>query len=230
MNGDLTPWNGTHNGGDIEGPRRFREAYRHIIGSCETVEPPISVGPSYKFPEFPDESWNAFENYYPGDDVIDIIGASIYSAQAPTDDLFPSFESLMDPALLTADSNGPEKPVYVFEFGAAAGNPLGSSVTWANDALAGILSGRWPGSSQFCVVERLLECWCQDGNPAHDTEMRVEAVPGLATVFKSRLSGAGRREIVPRFLVSPARSRRSPSSAESASAPCIKYRPPRRHL
>jgi hypothetical protein len=189
MNGDFTPWNGTYNGGTTEGPRRFREACRHIIELMRNRGATnIRWAFHINFPEFPDESWNAFENYYPGDDVIDIIGASIYSAQAPTDDSFPSFESLMDPAYSRLTQMAPEKPVYVFEFGAAAGNPLGSSVTWADDALAGILSGRWPAVRSFAWWN---DYWQNDSDPAHDTEMRVEVVPGLATVFKSRLSGAG---------------------------------------
>jgi hypothetical protein len=191
MNGDWNPWNGIHNGGDAEGPRRFREAYRHIIELTRNRGAAnIRWAFHVNFPEFPDESWNAFENYYPGDDVIDIVGVSIYSAQAPTDDFFPSFESLMDPAYARLTQMAPEKPVYVFEFGAAAGNPLGSSVTWADEALAGILSGRWPAVRSFAWWNDYWECRCQDGNPAHDTEMRVEVVPGLATVFRSRLSGA----------------------------------------
>lgn len=35
MNGDFNPWNGSHNGGETEGPRNFREAYRHIIELME---------------------------------------------------------------------------------------------------------------------------------------------------------------------------------------------------
>jgi endo-1,4-beta-xylanase len=137
------------------------------------------------FPEYPDESWNAFENYYPGNDVIDIIGVSIFSAQLPTDEFFPSFESLMDPAYSRLIQMAPKKPVFVFEFAATAGNPLGNSVTWADEALAGILSGRWPAVRGFAWWN---DHWENDSNPSHNTEMRVEAVPGLARVFKSRLS------------------------------------------
>lgn len=186
MNGDFTPWNGTYNGGTIEGPKNYRKAYRHIIELMRNRGASnIRWAFHVNFPESPVESWNAFENYYPGDDVIDIIGVSIYSAQFPTDDFFPSFKSLMDPAYSRLNQMAPKKPVFVFEFGAATGNPLGSSVTWANDALSGILSGRWVAVRGFAWWN---DYWSQDDNPAHDTEMRVEKLPELAQTFQSYLS------------------------------------------
>lgn len=188
MNGDFTPWNGTHNGGEIEGPRRFREAYRHIVELMRNRGATnIRWAFHINYPESPKAAWNAFEHYYPGDDVIDMIGVSIYSAQAPTDSFFPSFASLMDPAYARLIAMAPEKPVYVFEFGAAAGNPLGSSVAWADAALANLLSGRWSAVRGFAWWN---DYWPNDSDPVHDTEMRVEVVSGLAAVFQSRLSAS----------------------------------------
>jgi hypothetical protein len=188
MNGDWAAWSGALNGGSTLGPKRFREAYRHIVELMRNRGANnIRWAFHINFPEFPDEPWNAFENYYPGDDVIDIIGASIYSAQFPTDDFFPSFESLMNPAYSRLNQMAPSKPIFVFEFGVTAGHPLGDSGTWVDEALAGILSGRWPAVRGFAWWN---DYWSQDDNPAHDTEMRVERLPELATVFKSRLSGA----------------------------------------
>lgn len=188
MNGAWSAWSGTYNGGPVEGPKRFREAYRHIVELMRNRGASnIRWAFHINFPEYPDEPWNAFENYYPGNDVIDIVGASIYSAQSPADVFFPSFESLFDPAYSRLVKMTPQKPVFVFEFGAAANHPLGSSATWADDALSGILSGRWPTVRGFAWWN---DYWSQDDNSAHDTEMRVEAVSGLAAAFKSRLSGA----------------------------------------
>ena len=34
--------------------------------------------------DWPNESWNRFENYYPGDDYIDWLAVSIYGAQQPS--------------------------------------------------------------------------------------------------------------------------------------------------
>ncbi len=190
MNGDWATWNGIHNGGQSEGPQRFQQAYRHIVELMRSRGASnIRWAFHVNFPEYPEEPWNAFENYYPGDDVIDYIGVSIYGTQSPIDESFPSFTSNMDSAYSRLVEMAPQKPVYVFEFGTSA-NPLGDQAQWADDALADILSGRWPAVRSFAWWNDYWECWCQDGNPAHDTEMRVEKVPGLATVFKSRLGEA----------------------------------------
>ncbi len=188
MNGDWAPWNGIHNGGQSEGPQRFQQAYRHIIELMRSRGASnIRWAFHVNFPEYPEEPWNAFENYYPGDDVIDYVGVSIYGTQSPIDESFPSFTSNMDSAYSRLVEMAPQKPVFVFEFGTSE-NPLGDQAQWADDALANILSGRWPAVRSFAWWNDYWECWCQDGNPAHDTEMRVEVAPGLATVFKSRLS------------------------------------------
>lgn len=190
MNGEWALWNGMHNGGDIEGPQRFQQAYRHIVELMRSRGATnLRWAFHVNFPEFPEESWNAFEKYYPGDDVIDYTGVSIYGAQSPIDTSFPSFVSSMDRAYPRLVQMAPQKPVFVFEFGASE-SPLGDQAKWADEALAGILSGRWPAVRSFAWWNDSWECWCQDGNPAHDTEMRVEKVPGLAVVFTSRLAGA----------------------------------------
>lgn len=189
--GDSTsddPWDGALNGGDPDGPARFRDAYRHVV---ELMRGRGADNLVFAFhvnvPDAPAESWNAFESYYPGDDVVDLTGVSIYGAGTPTDDAFPDFVSQMDDAYARLVELAPEKPVFVFELGATMGNPFGDPVTWADDALAGLLSGRWPAVGGFAWWN---DAWTNDEDPAHDTEMRVEVVPGLAEVFAVRLSGA----------------------------------------
>lgn len=190
MNGDWSPLNGLHNGGPGKGPRRFQQAYRHIVKLMRSRGANnIRWAFHVNFPEFPEQAWNAFENYYPGDDVVDYTGVSIYGTQSPIEESFPSFTGNMDRAYSRLVKMAPQKPVLVFEFGTSQ-NPLGDQARWADDALAGILSGRWPAVRGFAWWNDYWECWCQDGNPAHDTEMRVEALPKLAEVFTSRLSGA----------------------------------------
>ena len=188
MNGDWAAWSGALNGGAIEGPQRFRKAYRHIVElmrnrGAHNIRWVFHIN----FPEYPSEPWNAFENYYPGDDVIDATGVSIYGAQNPTDTSCHSFVTNMDTAYSRLIKMAPMKPVFVFEFATPKGHPLCTQVTWADDALSGIFSGRWPS---VCGFAWWNDYWSQDNNPAHDTEMRVEKLHRLATVFKSRLSGA----------------------------------------
>jgi beta-mannanase len=99
VNGDWFPWSGVLNGGGAtrgygdpfypDGPERFRDAYRHIIelfrkegaGNitwCFHIAPPQETGSTATL-----ESWNNIKNYYPGDEYIDWIGASIYGADTP---------------------------------------------------------------------------------------------------------------------------------------------------
>jgi beta-mannanase len=180
------PWNGAYNGGEAEGPKRFREAYRHIIELMKSRGATnIRWGFHINFPEDPSESWNAFENYYPGDDVIDATGVSIYGSQSPTDASLPSFVSYMDTAYSRLIKMAPSKPVFVYELGTTSTKSGGSQVTWADEALAAIFTGHWSQVKGFAWWN---DYWENDSNPVNNTEMRVEAVPDLASVFKTRLA------------------------------------------
>jgi GH35 family endo-1,4-beta-xylanase len=186
MNGDWAAWSGSLNGGAIEGPRRFRTAYRHIVQlmrgrGANNIRWAFHIN----FPEYPAESWNAFENYYPGDDVIDATGVSIYGAQNPTDEVCHPFVPLMDTAYARLTRMAPSKPIFVFEFATPMGHPLCPQTVWAGDALSGIFASRWPAVSGFAWWN---DYWSQDSNPIHDTEMRVENLPELKKVFRSHLT------------------------------------------
>jgi hypothetical protein len=134
----------------------------------------------------PAEPWNAFENYWPGDDVVDWVGVSVYGAQTPLDTDWPLFADGMDAAVPRLVARAPGKPIFVFEFGVTAGDPLGDPAVWADDALSDLLADRWPlrGFSWW------NETWQNDDVAAHDTDMRVQTVTGLSDVFQSHLVGA----------------------------------------
>jgi hypothetical protein len=139
-------------------------------------------------PEDPDEAWNAFETYYPGDDVVDMTGVSVFGAQLPGDEYNPDFVGLMDGAYWRLVDMAPDKPVFVFELAAAMGSAVGDEpAIWADYALAGLLSGRWPSVHGFAWWN---DSWANDDDPEHDTEMRVEIVPGLGATFETHLTGA----------------------------------------
>ncbi len=189
MNGEWFSWNGTWNGGPGEGPRRFREAFRRIV---TTVRGRGATNVSWVFHvngnDVPDEGWNHFESYYPGAEVVDWVGLSNYGAQTPMDDEWPSFAEGMDAAVPRLTKMAPGKPVAVLEFGATKGNPRGDPAAWADAALRDLIASRWPSVRGFSWWN---EAWENDGNPAHDTDMRVQTVPGLSAVFRSRLPAAG---------------------------------------
>jgi Glycosyl hydrolase family 26 len=184
MNGFWFAWNASWNGQEI-GSEKFRRAYRHIV---ETIRAQGATNITWVFhvndSDNPEESWNAFENYYPGDDVVDWFGVSVYSAQSPQDTYWTNFTEQLDVVMprLTDLAN---KPVFLLEFGAAKNNPLGDQAQWADEALTALLSNRWPEVKGFSWWN---ERWQNDDNPANDTIMRVQDNPVLAEVFRKRLA------------------------------------------
>jgi hypothetical protein len=184
MNGYWFAWNASWNGLET-GAEKFRRAYRHIV---EIMRAQGASNITWVFhvnaDDDPIEPWNTFENYYPGDDVVDWLGVSAYSAQSPQDDYWTNFSEQLDAVMprLTALA---DKPVFVLEFGAAKNNPLGDQAQWADEALAALLSNRWPEIKGFSWWN---ERWQNDDNPANDTIMRVQDNPALAEVFRKRLA------------------------------------------
>ena len=101
VNGDWFPWSGALNGesetegyGDPtlpDGPERFRDAYRHIIDLFREegvnnitwafhIFADEDSGPDSISNPNNNQSWNDIANYYPGNDYIDWIGASVYGS------------------------------------------------------------------------------------------------------------------------------------------------------
>ncbi len=91
----------------------------------------------------------------------------------------------MDRLVPRLTAMAPEKPAFVFEFGVSAGNHLCDAAVWADQALAALLSDRWTAVRGFSWWN---ERWQNDDDPAHDSDMQVQAVPGLAEVFRARLA------------------------------------------
>ena len=192
VNGEWFPWNGVWNGADTtdgygdpaeaDGPERFRDVYRHIIDICRDAG---ASNLTWVFhvngEDYPGGDWNAFEQYYPGDEWIDWIGISSYGGLTPLDDWWPSFREGMDAAYPRATAMAPDKPVIVAEFGATANHPSGDQVAWATEALADITGMRWPAVIGFSWWN---ERWENDDDPAHDTTMRLQDTPELASVFR----------------------------------------------
>ncbi len=126
VNGDWFPWNGLYNGGSEtinygdpnlpDGPERFKDAYRHIIDLSRQVG---ATNLTWFFhidaAGQPEENWNDFENYYPGDNYIDWIGVSVYGAVTP-DETPVNFEVKLNMIYnrITAMSN---KPLAILETG-----------------------------------------------------------------------------------------------------------------
>ncbi|MBI2301302.1 MAG: beta-mannanase [Armatimonadetes bacterium] len=186
-NGEWFPWNGRWSGGGPQGPARFRAAFRHVV---ETIRARGAANITWVWhvnnDDVPADAWNRLENYYPGDDVVDWVGVSVYGAQTPQDADWPAFPASFDAVYGRLAAVAPAKPLIVCEFGVTAGSPLGTAPTWAGEALDALLAGRWPAVRGFSWWN---ETWQNDNDPAHDTDMRVQAVAGLSAAFQARLTG-----------------------------------------
>jgi hypothetical protein len=197
VNGFWFRWNGLHNGRG-QGPERFISAFRRIVRIIRDEAGARNVTWAFHVNDrdYPEpsgsNSWNRMENYYPGEDVVDWIGVSVYGAQEPKADadcepFEPRFAEMYDRLV----GKAPGKPVFLFEFGATAGhpNPGGDEQCrpegWAEAALGAILNKRrYP---MLCGFAWWNEGWPNDD--AEPTEMRLQEIPQLAAVFRRRLTG-----------------------------------------
>lgn len=187
VNGEWFSWNGTWNGKGTTGPALFRGAFRHIV---RTISSQNASNISWAFhvgaEDIPEDTWNALENYYPGDDAVDWVGVSAYGALTPDDDEWTLFSDTMDDVIPRLKSMAPSKPLFVFEFGVTSGNSLGDPAVWADSALTDlIMNNRWPEVRGFSWWN---EKWQNDDNPTNDTDLTVQGVSGLADIFKNRLN------------------------------------------
>lgn len=197
-NGEWFSWNGTWHGagktdgyGDPErpdGPERFAAAYRHIV---ETMRGAGADNLTWVFhlnaEDHPGDGWNGFEEYYPGDDVVDWVGVSAYGPQTPMEDEASPFRAMMDPAVARIEKMARGKPIIALEFGCAAGSKAARPERWAGAALDDLLSRRWKSIIGFSWWN---ERWENDDVRAHDTTMRVQDIPELAAAFRTRLAKA----------------------------------------
>jgi hypothetical protein len=202
VNGMWFSWNGQWNGGAGVGPAKFRDAYRHIV---QQIRSRGATNLTFVF-HFNDEGepaadWNAPANYYPGDDVIDWIGFSIYGTMSPLDTRCMSFTAQLDKSVQsTLQTISTKKPLFVFEMATSGGNAGCVASDWARTTFEALLSGRWPAVAGFAWWN---EHWRNDSNPLHDSDMRVQTVPNLGTTMQAELTGSHAAQIVDRPLLNP---------------------------
>lgn len=187
VNGKWFPWNGFWNN-ETEGPAKFRDAYRHIVAVMDGEGASNLVWVFHvNDGDWPETSWNLLENYYPGDDVVDWIGVSVYGPQTPYDRYRAPFRAGMDAVYPRLCALNATKPIALLEFGVAAGNPQTDQGVWARRALRSLVNGRYPRVIGFSWWN---EFWENDGNPARDTNMRVQDNPELRAAFRKFLPAA----------------------------------------
>lgn len=181
-NGDWFGWSGKWNGGAKKGPAQYVATYRHIEDlmrseGASNLKWVWHVNAS----DEPERKWNAFENYFPGENYCDWLALSAYGAITPriAHDV-RSFRDEIDQAYHRLTSLAPGKPVIVAEFGSDLQNRHFNARTWAGKALEDLFSNRWPRIVGFCWWN---EGWQNDDRKNHDTDMIIVHDINLIRVF-----------------------------------------------
>jgi hypothetical protein len=181
-NGNWFSWNGKWNGGAREGPRKYITAYRHIVDlmraeGADNLQWVWHVN----WYDVPEAKWNAFENYFPGENYCDWVALSAYGPITPrTNDGTESFRSKVDEAYPRLTTIAPGKPVIIAEFGCDLHNRHVDAALWAKSALDDLFSNRWPAIVGFCWWN---EGWQNDDVKRHDTDMIIVHDAELTHVF-----------------------------------------------
>lgn len=187
MNGFWFSWNATHNGRSA-GAELFRRAYRHIINLTRQAG---ATNVSWVFhvndSDQPHQPWNRFERYYPGNRYIDWLSTSVYGALTPTENWNESFARGMSHVYSRLHALAPHKPIMIGEFGVTRGNPRVQPTTWASKALTDLLNRRWPAVRGFSWWN---ERWENDNNPSHDSDLRIQDIHGMPSVFQRILGSS----------------------------------------
>ena len=136
MNRDFYKWGGAANN---RNPKGYVAAYRRIHGIfADEGADNVSWVWSPNWNSHPDESWNAYENYYPGDEYVDWAGVSGYAqGQAPGEifDAFYATYATRKPIMITevsaVDRGGSTKPDWIASFRQwVKQHPAVGAVTW----------------------------------------------------------------------------------------------------
>ena len=192
VNGDWNPWSAPYNGGLATGPEKFKRAYRHIVEAMRARGAAnITWALHYNGENYPDDPRNVPAAYYPGDDVVDVIGISAYGSERSNDDRCPSFRSLVDAMLPQLRAASAVRPLFIFEFGITNNNSRCPAAPWVRAAFADLLGGRWPDFRGFSWWQ---ERWNNDG--AEGSDMLVQDDPEVTAAFRGALTGPAAPSIV----------------------------------
>lgn len=151
-NGPWFQWSAARNGKDADsygdrgvpdGAERFRDAYRHVVDIFRSEGADDVTWVFHVAAGAPRESWNDIRHYYPGDEYIDWIGASVYGRRRDGEDA-RHFSDLMDEIYEEMCALSETKPLAVLEIGVAERVESADKPDWIRRAYADLISGRYP--------------------------------------------------------------------------------------
>jgi len=183
VNGDWYPWSPPYNGGFEVGPAKFQLAFRRIV---EVMRDQGANNITWAF-HLNGENWpsdtplNNAGAYYPGDDVVDWIGFSIYQTQGPDQTKCRDLDALLKAREAELGDVASRKPLFLFEFGTNVVATACKPVEWTRKTLEDLLGGRWPELRGFS--------WWSETFTDGSSVMSVPDTPELREAFHDVLNG-----------------------------------------
>jgi hypothetical protein len=145
MNGDWYAWSGKRNGGaktdaygdpkKADGPERYADTFRylHKIFDEEKATNVLWVWcPNVAMAGALGEPWNAYPNYYPGDEYVDWLCVDGYNwGTSQSWSSWQSFDQIYQPSYLQLQALNASKPIMIGEF--ASTEKGGDKAAWIID-------------------------------------------------------------------------------------------------
>jgi glycosyl hydrolase family 26 len=174
MNGNWYPWDGSHNGANVAATTTFISAYRHIHDLF------LAAGATNALWVFcpnvdsvPGDSWNQWQNYYPGDAYVDWMGFDGYNwgtvQSTSTWQAFPTIAARIYSSLATKG-----KPIMIPE---TASTELGGDKAAWIAAILPALKSTFPGIKALA--------WFQMNK---ETDWRIDSSPTAQAAFVSMVT------------------------------------------
>lgn len=144
MNGNWYPWSGSNCGGSSSGPSNYISAWKHVRNIFDSVGATnvtwvwnVNAGST------PSDSWNSFENYYPGDAYVDWVAVDGYNwGTSVSGTSWQTFDTIFGSAYSTLIAAHPTKPIMIGEMACSeiGGSASGGKAGWITDAFVKIKS------------------------------------------------------------------------------------------
>lgn len=202
-NGDWYPWSGAFVGNNnAAGPQAYKDTYKKFVTLFRTegVENVTWVFHMASGNKPNNNQWNNMAAYYPGDEFVDWLALSVYSAQLPGDS-WEEFTEHMDAAYAEMAAVTEQKPIAVLEFGIIE-DPFSAlrKADWITNALAAVKANRYPRVKAMAYWHE--SSWLRSG----DNNMRVDSSVSALRAYK--------QEVADPFFVSTAVLTAQPNQPE----------------
>ncbi|MEF2231266.1 MAG: glycosyl hydrolase [Pseudodesulfovibrio sp.] len=176
-------WGGIETDFGPDSPERYKAMFRYVhsrfrlAGADNVLFAFCPNAESLPHPVRDEATWNTAKSYYPGDDVVDVLGMDGYNwgttytqAKDGWDSRFTPFAAIFEPLRKELRALAPDKPLVVFE--TASVSQGGDKTAWIKDAAE--TARRW-GLAGLCWFQANKE---RDWRLTSDVEVSRLALQG----------------------------------------------------